>query len=83
MLEETDAWLAVIRDELPAEAKPLAASLRMIARTLDAEDLEYGRVTGAIVSSYRQTHRAILEALRGGGKPEDADDGLFEPGGDR
>lgn len=64
MLTETEEWLAAVRDDLPAEARPLAASLRLLAQSMDGEAAESGRVSGALASNYRQTHRAILETMR-------------------
>ena len=81
MNAETEAWLSTVRADLPPEALPLAASLTALAVSMDSEMQENGRVSGALASGYRQTHRALLEALKGAqGVSDPNEDDLFAPG---
>ena len=79
MYTETQAWIDEIRASLPTEALPLAASLLLLAKSMDSEADEKGRVSGALAGSYRLTHQSLVAALKGTQGSPDADDDLFSP----
>lgn len=85
MHSQTKTWLDWIQHTLPPEALPLAASLDALARSMDAELAEGGRVSASLAGAYRLTHQSLVVALRGTeAAPEDSDADLFAPiGGGR
>lgn len=72
-------WIEYQKDKPTPEAFVLIESLKALARTMDAEMKEKGKVSSGVANAYRSTFSQLL-AL----KPtvsEDSEDPLLGPGG--
>jgi hypothetical protein len=75
-----NAWIKTNKESLTPEALVLAEAAKDLARTMDQEKKERGKVSSGVANAYRQTF-AQLVAIKPGNAPakSDKDEDLFSP----